>query len=352
VGSNQKALFEVVVVVIRQGQRSLAILDHLLGTPGTLSSNGSPVDRSVGVLVTVHGVTVHAVAVTMHAVAVSSSGRVATEASLPGEDGVDQLASALGVHEGGSTVQGNVVVAPVPDGGVGHAVGRKGKDGANDGASNDVVPVVILIHGQGTANQASTEDGSVDGNELPHGGVVVGKDLELGVEVERQVDKASKSSGGVTTGKGLEGVVDLLLVAGADVAGVVNLLEARAVVALVASQADVGLADGEEVGAQTTDEPLEEDLEDGGGDERVEQTNGGVVDVPEGADANLHDEEDDNGDDAGEERGEPDGDDFVAEGEAELGEDDLAVLEGDGKGSRGSRLRKVDLLQTQCVSEP
>lgn len=53
------------------------------------------------------------------------------------------------------------------------------------------------------------------------------------------------------------------------------------------------------MGTKTTDEPLDEDLEDSGGDEGVEQTNGGVVDVPEAAGADLDDQEDQEGNEEG-----------------------------------------------------
>ena len=57
-----------------------------------------------------------------------------------------------------------------------------------------------------------------------------------------------------------------------------------------------GVADCEEVRAEAAYEALQHDLEDGGGDEGVEQAKNGVVDVPEGADADLHQEDDDDGD--------------------------------------------------------
>jgi hypothetical protein len=53
------------------------------------------------------------------------------------------------------------------------------------------------------------------------------------------------------------------------------------------------LANGKEVGTQTANEPLDEDLEDCCSDEGVEEANGSIVDIPEGANANLADEEDD-----------------------------------------------------------
>lgn len=99
--------------------------------------------------------------------------------------------------------------------------------------------------------------------------MVVGEDLELGVEIEVQVDKAGKGSSRVARGERLEAVVDGVGITSADVAGKVNLLEALGIV-LVLDEGGIGLADGQEMGPQATNQPLEEDLEDGGGDERVE----------------------------------------------------------------------------------
>lgn len=84
-------------------------------------------------------------------------------------------------------------------------------------------------------------------------------------------------------------------------------------------------------------------MEDGCCDEGVEEPDGGVVDVPEGADADLHDEEDEDGDEGGEERGGPDGYDFVAHGVGELRVHDFAILEEDGEGAGGGWVGCVDL---------
>lgn len=51
-----------------------------------------------------------------------------------------------------------------------------------------------------------------------------------------------------------------------------------------------GLADGEEVGSKAADEPFEEDLEDGSGDQGVEKADDCIVDVPEAADSDLADQ--------------------------------------------------------------
>lgn len=166
------------------------------------------------------------------------------------------------------------------------------------------LPVVVLVNGKRTTDQTSSENRCVDGNQLPHGRVVVGEDLELCVQVKVEEDEASKSSSGVARWHGLQAVVDLLLVTRADAAVEHDLAvavsdiavdaELVAIVCLADSKAfrDDWLADCEEVRAETANKPLDEDLEDGSGDERVQQTDGSVVDVPEAAGADLNDQED------------------------------------------------------------
>lgn len=257
-----------------------------------------------------------------------------------------QIPIAGHVRKRHAAVQGDVVESPVPDGRVRHAVSRKGHGRADDGAGHHVVPVVELVNSERTADEHRAEDGHVDDDELPHGRVVVGKDLELGVEVQVQKDKARKGGRRMAAGERLQAVVNLVWVAGADVARVVDLREAAPVQALVGDAADVRLAHVEEVRAKAANEPFAEDLEDGGGDERVQETEDAVVDVPEGADADLHHQDDRNGYDGGEERGQPDGDNLFAEGVAKLGPDNLAIRKGNGERSSRCRLGFVDLSKT------
>lgn len=196
------------------------------------------------------------------------------------------------------------------------------------------LPVVKLVNRQGTANKARAEDRGIYGDQLPHGRVIVGKDLELGVQVQIQIDEPRERSRRVSRRHRLKAVIDLVPVPGADLRRVVDLLEPGGIIATVGAaggKRDVRLADGQEVRAQAPDEPLDEDLEHGGGDEGVEQSDDGVVDVPEGADADLHHEEDEDGDEGGEQCGGPDWDDFLPEGVGEFRVDDLAVGEEDGE---------------------
>lgn len=254
-------------------------LNHLLAT-----STGA--DRSSGNRTVVVSVAMHVLrSITLQAVAVSMSERATTvrsPANLASEDGVNELSTTHGVVERSTSVKGDVVEAPVPDSGVGHSVSGESKDGSNDGASKDIVEVVILVDSESSTDENGTEKRGVGDDELPHGRMVVGEDLELGVEVKVEIDEASKGSSGVTTGHGLKSIVDLALVASANIGSVVKLKISLVVVSSHgASASHVGLADLKEMRSESTDEPLDKDLEDGGGDEGVEKTDDSVVDIPE-----------------------------------------------------------------------
>lgn len=159
-----------------------------------------------------------------------------------------------------------------------------------------------------------------------------------------------------------ERIVDLLRISGADGTGVHDLSQAVSGVEKASDtiNADFGNArfanlasqsistaqrsrrtwttNRQKVRPQTTDQPLQEDLEHGSIDESVKQSHDSVVEVPEAADADLHAGHDEDGDDAGQERSEPDGDDVLAQGVGELRVHDFAILEVDGeRASRGGR---------------
>lgn len=233
-----------------------------------------------------------------------------------------------------------MVEPEIPDRCINHSICAECEHGPDDRAAEAVVPVVELVDGEGAGDEGSGEDWGVDGDQLPHRGVVVSEDLELGIEVEVEEDEAREGGGGVARREGLEAVVDLVAVAGADGVRVHDLLVARAG---VGAGGDLGLADSEEVRAKAPDQPLNEYLEDGGGDERVEEPDDGVVDVPEGADANLHTEDDEDWNQSCHQRGGVDGNDVLAEGVGEFGVDNLAVAEVDGEGSSRRWVRFVDL---------
>lgn len=207
-------------------------------------------------------------------------------------------------------------------------------------------PVVVFVDGQGTADQAGSKDRCVKSDELPHSRVMVGEDLQLGVEVQIQVDKSSEGSRGVARGHGLETVVDLLPVTRADAAVEHDLAVSICDVTVAATSVnaivvgadgrekfgrDDRLADSKEVRAQTTNKPLDEDLKDSGSDQGVEQTDGCVVDVPEAASADLNDQEDSKGNEESHQSSSPNRNDLVTHRVSELGIDNLTILEDDGE---------------------
>lgn len=89
-----------------------------------------------------------------------------------------------------------------------------------------------FVDGESSTDEAGTENRSVDGDKLPHGWVVVGKDLELGVEVQVQIDEASKGGSGVATRHRLKTVIDLIRVTSANLSCVVELEETLLIVTL------------------------------------------------------------------------------------------------------------------------
>lgn len=318
-------------------------LDHRIGVAG---SRANGLAGSNGLAVVVHtgasGSTM-AMAVVLLTVQDTTTAALAPT-GLAGEDSIVQLSLGT-VVKSLATVQGNVVEAEVPDGSVGHAVRGEGKGDSDGGTGEDVIPVVELVNSERATDEDGTKDGDVGDDQLPHGGVVVGKDLEFGVEVQVEVAEAGEGSGGVSTGETLERVVDLLHIAGANLLGNVQALESSGAVsgagdATLASSdtRQIGLASLEEVRAQATDEELDEDLENGGANEGVEKADDSVVDVPEGADADLHEKDDADGDDGSEEGSKPNGNDFVAHRVGKLRVDNFTIGEGDGERTvRGRR---------------
>jgi hypothetical protein len=226
-------------------------------------------------------------------------------------------------------------------------------------------PVVVLVNGKGTANQASSEDRCVKSDEFPHSRVVVGEDLELGVEVQVKVDKASEGSGGVTGRHRLKAVVDLALVTRADATVehdltvpicdvAIGATSFRTIVVSADGVENVGrnywLADGEEVRTKASNEPFDEDLENGCGDQSIQKSNGSVVNVPEAASTDLNDQKDGKGDEERHKSGSPNWDDLVAHRVGELRVDDFSILEDDGEAAARGWISEV-YTQTDCAHE-
>lgn len=98
--------------------------------------------------------------------------------------------------------------------------------------------------------------------------MIVGPDLQLGIKIEIQEHKARKSSRGVTRWERFQRVIDLVFITSAD-STVVHDLSQPIAGLLRRDRGNVWLANSEEVRAQASDKPFEEDLEDGSGDDGV-----------------------------------------------------------------------------------
>ena len=155
---------------------------------------------------------------------------------------------------------------------------------------------------------------------------------------------------------GFKAVIDLLPVTCADAAVEHDLTVSICDVAIGAtgfdavvvgadSVKDVGrddrLADGKEVRTKTSNEPLDEDLENSRGDQSVEKSDGSIVQVPEAASADLHDQEHGKGDEECHERGSPNGNNFVPHRVSELRVDNLSILEDDGEAAAWGWISEV-----------
>lgn len=104
----------------------------------------------------------------------------------------------------------------------------------------------------------------------------------------------------------------------------------------------IWLADSQEVRAEASNEPLDEDLKHSGSDQGVEQAKDSVVEVPEAPNADLHEEKHSQGDEAGKQCGGPDGDDLAAKRVGEVRVRNVAIIVVDGERTRRSWAKKVD----------
>ena len=78
----------------------------------------------------------------------------------------------------------------------------------------------------------------------------------------------------------------------------------------------------------TSNKPLDKDLEDGSSNQSVQKTNCRVIHVPEGPHSDLAEQEDHERNDERKESCQPDRHDLVSERVRKLGVDNLAILEG------------------------
>ena len=119
--------------------------------------------------------------------------------SLMSKASLSQLGLWQAVWTWNGTVLWDVVEAEVPNGSIYHAVRDERREGADESASDTVIPVVMAINGVRASDENGAEDWCEDGNQLPHCWMIVRHDLELCVEVERQEDQASKGSSSSAT---------------------------------------------------------------------------------------------------------------------------------------------------------
>ncbi|KAH0551745.1 hypothetical protein GP486_007037 [Trichoglossum hirsutum] len=217
-------------------------------------------------------------------------------------------ARTIAVPEPRPPPQRDVVDAVIPQTRVHDPVAARGHDGADDGAGDDVVGVVVLAHDQGAAQEGGGEDGDVGQDEDEVGRLVVGEELELGVQVDGQ--SGMGRSAGLKTGprEKQERVVVVVVVAVGNTP-----IKSGSLKPNTHRGRNVGPTDGQEMGAQAANDGLDDDLKGSGGQERVDEAEEGVVGVPEGARApGGHDKGDGGGaqgaEQAGGQRGEDGGD--------------------------------------------
>ena len=234
-----------------------------------------------------------------------------------------------------------MVKSKVPHARVHHPVRAERHHAADDRAGDAVIPVRVLVDRLAARDQHRAQQRREDRDQLPQRRLVVGPELELRIQIQKQKPESRERGRRGPIREGLERSVDLIGVAGAD--GAVVHDEAQPGTEFLGRCGGHDRrADGEEVRGQAADEPFEEDLDERGGDEGVQEADGGVAGVPEGADAGLHGQDGGDGEEGGEEHGGVEGDDGVAQRVGELRVDDVARGEGDGEGARGRGARVVE----------
>jgi len=238
------------------------------------------------------------------------------------------------------SVEGDVVNPPIPDASVSHAIRRERHDSTDDTTSQNIIPMMELIDGQRACDEACSEDGGVDCCEFPERGVVVGEDLQFAIEVERQKNETCKGGGAVARRHGFEGVVDLLLVAGANLAGVINALISHPIQAIphhprgIRDLGQIRLANIQKMRPQPSDQPLDKNLKHGRRNQTVQQPDNPVINIPKTPHPDLTKKNNGNRNQRRQQSGSPDGDDLGTHRVGECGVDDFAGRrEGDGEGA-------------------
>lgn len=118
----------------------------------------------------------------------------------PGKVAADGMA-----EEGGSSLAEEDVVNPeIEDGGEALSERDERAHGSDKDTGHGVVGVMELVDRQRAGDEDRAEEGGEEGNLLPVRRPVVGHNLELGVQVEREEHESSGGGGRVSRGEGLE----------------------------------------------------------------------------------------------------------------------------------------------------
>lgn len=101
--------------------------------------------------------------------------------------------------------QRNMVEPKVPNRRIHHPIRYERENRADERARDDVGRLVVPVDGEGAAHDESAEEREHGDEEFPELRLVVGEELELGVEVERHEDCGGEGGGCVAAGEGLHG---------------------------------------------------------------------------------------------------------------------------------------------------
>lgn len=154
---------------------------------------------------------------------------------------------------------------------VDHPVTKESHDDPDQTAENDVVPMMVIAEHEGAREVGGKQDGEKDEPHFPiRRATSEREDTEVGEKVNGEIAQAGKSDVGVARGKRFDSVGDLVGVASTHLTdGEHDILEPDPD-RLVVSR-DNGLADREEMRAESTDSLFENDLEERARGERVDQ---------------------------------------------------------------------------------
>ena len=117
--------------------------------------------------------------------------------------------------------------------------------------------------------------------------MIIAPYLQLSIKIEVKVDETSKSSGCVSGRKRFKRIIDRVRVSSTDRTIIHDLKES------IARSSDIWIANSQEMRTKTTNQPFEPDLKDCRSNDRVEQSNNCIVDIPERSYSDLRNEYED-----------------------------------------------------------